>query len=132
MFLGMSKFERTSYLCTLFDIECCQSVIRKSVYGVMCRLASSVNYIIQGVLVTSLRYTSRIRKHWCSFLSPWCDLLPWGFLIFPACKVFSFLDLAVYTCRLYLLTENALWSEDSQIRKSSIRFRGGVTPSWCW
>ena len=32
MFLGMSKYESTSYLCTLFDIQCCQSVIRKLVY----------------------------------------------------------------------------------------------------
>ena len=42
MFLGMSKYESTSYLCTLFDIQCCQSVIRKLVYGFMCRLDSSV------------------------------------------------------------------------------------------
>ena len=68
MILGMSKYESTSYLCTLFDIQCCQSVIRKLVYGFMCRLDSSVNYIIQGILATSLRYTSRIRKHWCSLL----------------------------------------------------------------
>ncbi len=44
-----------SYLCTLFDIQCCQSVIRKLVYGCMCRLDSSVNYIIQSILATSLR-----------------------------------------------------------------------------
>ena len=69
MFLGMSKYESTSYVCTLFDIQCCQSVIRKLVYGFMCRLDSSVNYIIQGILATSLRYTSMIRKHWCSLLS---------------------------------------------------------------
>ena len=68
MFLGMSKYESTSYLCTLFDIQCCQSVIRKLVYWCMCRLDSSVNYIIQGILATSLRHTSRIRKHWCSLL----------------------------------------------------------------
>ena len=49
MFLGMSKYESTSYLCTLFDIQCCQSVIRKLVYGFMCRLDSSVNYIIHGI-----------------------------------------------------------------------------------
>ena len=66
MFLGMSKYESTSYLCTLFDIQCCQSVIRKLVYGFMCRLVSSVNCIIKGILATSLRYTSMIRKHWCS------------------------------------------------------------------
>ena len=45
----MSKYESTSYLCTLFDIQCCQSVIRKLVYGFMCRLDSSVNYIIHGI-----------------------------------------------------------------------------------
>ena len=68
MFLGMSKYESTSYLYTLFDIQCCQSVIRKLVYGFMCRLDSSVNCIIKGILATSLRYTSRIRKHCCSLL----------------------------------------------------------------
>ena len=36
------------------------AVIRKLVNGFMCRLDSSVNYIIQGILATSLRYTSRI------------------------------------------------------------------------
>ena len=35
MFLVMSKYESTSYLCMLADIQCCQSVIRKSVYGFM-------------------------------------------------------------------------------------------------
>ena len=69
MFLGMSKFkESTSYLCTLFDIQCCQSVIRILVYEFMCRHDSSVKYIIKGILATSLQYTSRIRKHWCSLL----------------------------------------------------------------
>ena len=67
-FLACPKYEGTSYLCTLFDIQCCQSVIRKLVYGFMCRLDSSVNCIIKGILATSLRYTSRIRKHWCSLL----------------------------------------------------------------
>ena len=64
MFLGLSKYENTSYLYTLFDIQCCQSVIRKLVYGFMCRLDSYVNYIIMGILATGLRYTSRIRKHY--------------------------------------------------------------------
>ena len=54
---------------TYNDIQCCQSVIRKLVYGFMCRLDSSVNCILKGILATSLRYTSRIRKHWCSLLS---------------------------------------------------------------
>ena len=38
-----------------------QSVIRKLVYGFMCRLDSSVNYIIKEILATNLRYSSRIR-----------------------------------------------------------------------
>ena len=46
MFLGMSKYESTSYLCTLFDMQCYQSVMRKLVYGFMCRLDSYVNYIM--------------------------------------------------------------------------------------
>ena len=47
------------------------------------------------------------------FLSPWCNLLPCVVLVFPTCKVFSSLGLAVSTFLLYRLTENALWSEDS-------------------
>ena len=63
----MSKYESARYLCTLFDIQCCQSVIMKVVYGFMCRL-DSPGYIIKDILATRLRYTSRIRKHWCSLL----------------------------------------------------------------
>ena len=67
MFPGMSKYESTSYQCTLFDIQCCQSEIRKLVYCFMCRLDSSVNYIILDILVglpisTSLRFLSRTRR----------------------------------------------------------------------
>ena len=38
-----------TYLCTLFDIQCCQSVIRKLLYGFMCRRDSSVIYIIKDI-----------------------------------------------------------------------------------
>ena len=34
----------------------------------MCRPDSSVIYIIKGILATSLRYISTIRKHWCSLI----------------------------------------------------------------
>ena len=47
IFLGTSKYESTSYLCTLFDIQCCKSVIRKLVYSSICSFDSSVNCIIQ-------------------------------------------------------------------------------------
>ena len=46
-----------------FDIQCYQSVIRKLVYGLMCRLDSSVNCIIKNILATDLRYTSRTPSH---------------------------------------------------------------------
>ena len=35
---------------TLFDIQCCQFVIRKLVNGFMSRLESYVNYIIKDIL----------------------------------------------------------------------------------
>ena len=38
-------------LCTLFDVHCCQSVIRNMVYSFICRLGSSVNYILNDWLI---------------------------------------------------------------------------------
>ncbi|KAK2189074.1 hypothetical protein NP493_115g03048 [Ridgeia piscesae] len=34
----------------------------------MCRLGSSVNYILNDILSSSLRFTSRVRKHWNKLL----------------------------------------------------------------
>jgi len=62
LFIDMSKYENTSLLCTLFDVQCCQSVIRNMVYRFMCRLHSFVKYILNDILTSSLRFTSRIRK----------------------------------------------------------------------
>ena len=42
LFIGTSKYERISLLCTLFDIQCCQSVTKNMVYRFMCRLDCSV------------------------------------------------------------------------------------------
>ena len=63
LFLGLSKYESTIFLCTLFDVQCSQSVIRNLVYRFICRLDSSTNYIIRDILVTSLRFSTRICKH---------------------------------------------------------------------
>ena len=68
LFIDTSKYESTSLLCTLFDVQCCQSVIRNMVYSFMCRLGSSVNYILNDILSSSLRFTSRVRKHWNKLL----------------------------------------------------------------
>ena len=32
LFIGTSKYESTILLCTLYDVQCCQSVIRNMVY----------------------------------------------------------------------------------------------------
>ena len=70
LFIGTSKYESTSLLYTLFDVECCQSVIINMVYGFMCKLNSSFNYIL-NILTSSLMISSRIRKHWNKL----CELL---------------------------------------------------------
>ena len=64
MFLGFSKFESTSLLCTVFDIQCCAAVIRNHIYSFICRLDRSPNRLIKSVLETSLKFTSNIRRFW--------------------------------------------------------------------
>ena len=103
----MSKYESTSYLCTLFDIQCCQSVIRKLVYGFMCRLDSSVNCIIKGILATSLRYPSSIRKHWCSLLY----INSWQInLCFPHC-----VQLACNVDDFFFIINQYIWTSDCYV-----------------
>ena len=62
--LGMSKFESTSLLCTAFNVQCCQAVIRNLVFRFLTRLEVCHNLIVKALLSTSLKYTSRIRLHW--------------------------------------------------------------------
>ena len=68
LFIGSSIYESASLLCILFDVQCCQSVIRNMVYRLMCRLNSSSNHILNDILTSSLMFTSRIRKHWNKLL----------------------------------------------------------------
>ena len=67
-FLACPNMKAPATYAHCFDIQCFQYVIRTFVYGFMCRLDSSLNYIIKDILATRLRYTSRIRKHLCSLL----------------------------------------------------------------
>ena len=53
LFIGTSKYESTSLLCTLFDVQCCQSVIRNMVYMFRCRLDSSVNHNLNDILTST-------------------------------------------------------------------------------
>ena len=64
LFIDMSKYESTSLQCTLFDVQCSQSVIRNMVYRFICRLDSFVICILNDILTSTLRFTSGIRKHW--------------------------------------------------------------------
>ena len=64
MSISMSKYESTSLLCTVFNVLCCQAVIRNLVYRFMCRLQASNNSLVMSIQSSSLVYTSRIRKHW--------------------------------------------------------------------
>ena len=68
MFLGLSKFESTSMLCTYVNVQCCQSVIRSLVYCFLLRLDSSDNVLVQSILRSSLNFVSRIRVHWMNML----------------------------------------------------------------
>ena len=45
MSISMSKYESTSLLCTVYNVLCCQAVIRNLVYRFMCRLQASNNHV---------------------------------------------------------------------------------------
>ena len=42
MLISMSKYESTSVLCTVYNVLCCQAVIRNIVYRFLCRLLGAV------------------------------------------------------------------------------------------
>ena len=68
MFLGVSKFESTSLMCTVCDVKNCSSLIRNLIYKFMLRLQKSENVIIRGLLESSIYFVSRIRRQWFSLL----------------------------------------------------------------
>ena len=45
----MSKYESTSVLCTVYNVLCCQAVIRNLVYRFMCRLQASNNSLVMSI-----------------------------------------------------------------------------------
>ncbi len=64
MFAGLSKFESTSMTCTLLNVQCCQAVIRKLMYGFIQRTQSSTNALITSILRSDKVFTSNIWSHW--------------------------------------------------------------------
>ena len=55
MFLGLSKFESTSMLCTYVNVQCCHSVIRSLVY----RVSRIRVHWIRAVTSTFILYLSK-------------------------------------------------------------------------
>ncbi|KAK2188689.1 hypothetical protein NP493_126g11058 [Ridgeia piscesae] len=49
-------------LCLMYNAA--SQLLRIWCIRFMCRLDSSVNYISNDILTSSLRFTSRIHKHW--------------------------------------------------------------------
>ena len=63
LIIGMSKFESilACYaLCLMYNAA--NQLLGIIVYRFMCRLDRSVNYILNDILTSSLRFTSMIRK----------------------------------------------------------------------
>ena len=65
---GVSKYESISMMCAVFNVQCCQAVIRNLVYKFMHRLEVSKNCVICAIDNSSLHYTSKLRKHWMQLL----------------------------------------------------------------
>ena len=68
LYVGASKFVSTGLCCALFDVQCCQSVIRNLVYKFIVRVDTCHNSLICAILTSSVRYKSNIRKHWQNLL----------------------------------------------------------------
>ena len=68
LFMDTLKYESTRLLCTLFDVQCCQSVIGNMVHRFMCRLDTCFNHILNNILTSIIMFNSRIRTHQNKFL----------------------------------------------------------------
>ncbi len=63
-FMGVSKYESTSTICSYLNVKTCNGVIRNYIYKFICRLETSQNPLIQNIMTSSIQYTSKIWKHW--------------------------------------------------------------------
>lgn len=67
-FLQLSKFESTSLVCTVFNVQCCKAVIRNLTFRFMCRIENSTNPIMKSIVHSSICYSSKMRKKWINSL----------------------------------------------------------------
>ena len=66
-----------------------------------------LSFLIKGILATSLRYTSRIRKHWCSLLY----INSWQInLCFPHC-----VQLACNVDDIFFIINQYIWTSDCYV-----------------
>ena len=65
---GLSKYECTRMMCAMFNVQCCQAVIRNLVYKFMHRLEVLKNSIICAIANSRVLYISKLRKHWMKLL----------------------------------------------------------------
>ena len=68
MLMSLSKFESTSLVCTVYNVQCCPAIIRNFIYKFICRVEDSVNCILNALTQSALRFSSRIRSHWRKLL----------------------------------------------------------------
>lgn len=68
MFLGMSKFERTSPVCAYTNVPSCSALIRKFIFKFIGRLKSSKNEYIATICQSNIVFTSVIWKRWRELL----------------------------------------------------------------
>ena len=68
MFIGMSKYERTSPVCAYTNVLSCSALIRKFIFKFISRLKSSKNELIIAICTSNLFFTSAIRIKWRELL----------------------------------------------------------------
>ena len=68
MFIGVPKFESSSLVCSIYNVQCCQSVRRNLIYNFMRRVSKCNNSVIVSLISSSLYFTSEIRNHWYQLL----------------------------------------------------------------
>ena len=64
LLLSISKYESTSLVCSVYDIQCCKAIIRRLTYKFICRLENSNNALLNGITNSSMRYKSKLWHTW--------------------------------------------------------------------
>ena len=63
-FMGLSKNESDSMLCSYLNIRSFKAILQNLIYKFIQRSYGSNNTIIKAILASSVPYSSNIRKHW--------------------------------------------------------------------